>query len=516
VLAIASLFLEGQKPSDKTGVYLGNLASGENSVGGLSGDRYSQDNRDQATQIGQQVTSLGESLRAALGVSTLPFNYSVSVGSRDGLVAGYNNTTKHYSADEAGSKQMIADITTAMIESMRGLASAEIQSIIGASGGNTEALLGNLDWYNGTYKAMIAQSENPITQWQQSITALTTPIDEAIAKARELGLSEDKLNEVRSRGLQALADQRTATLDMLAATDRQRQATAGGVSSLMLQIENFSTAAQAEVKALNEQLIQLGLTQDQRDPWLAERWRTLDAEQGALVQQEADTRAANDSRQASSRLASQNGLWDRYQAATGNSASSEGQRWDYERKALAEWMAAAADGMTDMTMLQKVQNEERLALQRRVQEETLSAELDGLRALQSQAGILSSFLDQQAVSGAGVSPQQAFLAAQRQYDEALTAARAGGDLGSLTSAANTLLSANSSFNATGPGAEFVRDSVLSSVRSLGASLNLPGFSDNLTAGLERVMTPNTDAVTTLTREVADLREELRSQRLRAA
>lgn len=505
VLAIASLFLEGQKPSDMTGVYLGNLASGESSVTGLGGKRFSQENRDQATQIGQQIATLGDSLKAALGVDTLPFNYSVSVGARDGLVAGYGGTTRRYEADEAGSKQMIADITTAMINSMKGLASAEIQSIIGASGGNTETLLGNLDWYNGTYRAMIAKSETPPTQWQQNQDALLSPIDAAMAKARELGLSEEKLIEVRNRALQTLADQRTATLDSLAANDRQRQATASGVSSLMLQIKNFSKVAMDEVKALNEQLIQLGLTQEQRDPWLAERWRTLDAEQGALGRQREQQLTSN-----------RNSLWDRYQAATGNNASADGQRWDYERKALAEWMTAAADGMTDLTMLARVQTEERLALDRRVHEERLSAELDGLRALQSQAGILTAFLDQQAVAGANVSPQQAFLAAQRQYDEALTAARAGGDLSGLTSAANTLLNANSDFNATGPAAEFVRDSVLSSVRNLGASLNLPGFSDNLTAGLERVMTPNTDAVTTLTREVAELREELRSQRLRAA
>jgi hypothetical protein len=455
IAAVAALFLPGQKPSDMTGVYLGNLATGENSVGGLGGDRYSQENRDQATAIGQQVAALGDSLKAALGVDLVPFNYSVSLGARDGLVAGYNNTTKHYNADDAGSQQMIKDITAAMIESMRGIASSEVQSIISHSGGDTETILGNLDWYNGTYKTLVAESENPVTAWQQSITALMTPIDAAITKARELGLSEEKLNEVRTRGLQALADQRTATLDALAATDRQRQATANGVPALTHQIQAWGEAAQAEVAALNEQLTQLGLDQAQRDPWLAERWRTLDAEQGALVRQQAE-------QQAQQRAANDNGLWDRFQTASGASGTFEGARWDYERKAAAEWQAAVADGMTDLTLLARVQAEERLAIQRDYAEQAAQVEQQARdAATQSALGVVTSLADYARSLRYGdtstLSYRDQYALAGSSLD-AVGSAAVGGDWNSIQRAQTYMqefLSASRAVN--GSGAQYAND-----------------------------------------------------------
>jgi hypothetical protein len=506
IAAVAALFLPGQKPSDMTGVYLGNLASGETSVGGLGGDRYSQENRDQATQIGQQIATLGDSLKAALGVDTLPFNYSVSLGARDGLVAGYNNTSKYYDADEAGSQRMIADITTAMIDSMKGLASAEIQSIIGASGGNTETLLGNLDWYNGTYKPMIAESENPITQWQQSIDALTTPINAAISKARELGLSEDKLNEVRTRGLQALADQRTATLDALAANDRARQATAAGVSTLTQQIQAWSAAAQGEITALNEQLVQLGLDQSQRDPWLSERWRTLDAEQGALVRQRDQQSAANS-----------NSLWDRFQSASGGSSTFEGARWDYERKALTEWMAAAADGMTDMTMLQKVQNEERLAIERNFAEQAAAVDRQqrdtAAQNVVSTLGGITEFVRQMQLGDSSVlSPQAKLGLASQQFEDLARRAQAGDydAVSQFTGSAGSLLTAGRDYYASSGGYADLQQRILAVAEGIG---NMSP--ETLTnSSMESIMRDSTDNLgTRIVDAIAELRTENQLLRL---
>jgi tape measure domain-containing protein len=390
VLAIASMFLPGQKPSDMTGVYLGNLHHGTSEVTGLSGDRYSQENRDQATQIGEQIGSLGESLKNALGVSEIPFNYSISVGARDGLVAGYGGRTHDYVADEAGSQAMIKDITAAIIESMRGLASAEVQSIIERSGGDTEALLGNLDWYNGTYKAMIAESENPVSQFQASITALVTPIDETINKARELGLSEDKLNEVRQKGIDALYEQRTAALRDIAASDTQRQATAAGVNNLTLALSGWYDAAQAETDALFEQLKQLGLGWEEMSPILATRWSTLSAERGAAEAQLYTARAGSD-----------NGLWDRLDAANGGSETLEGALTGFDRRAALEYFQAQRDGMTDLTLLARVQAEERLAVERTYAEQAAALaeqrqaaeQQELLSAQQSVAGVITSLTE---------------------------------------------------------------------------------------------------------------------------
>lgn len=491
IAAVAALFLPGQKPSDMTGVYLGNLASGESSVTGLGGDRYSQENRDQATAIGQQVAALGTSLKAALGVDLLPFNYSVSLGARDGLVAGYNNTTKHYSADEPGSQRMIADITTAMIESMRGLASAEVQSIIARSGGNTETLLGNLDWYNGTYKTMIAESENPVTQWERSITALTAPIDAAITKARELGLSEDKLSEVRAKGIQTLVEQRTATLDAIALGDRQRQALAGGTNPVQLQLAGFHEAALSEVKALEEQLKQLGLNSAERDPFLAQRWASLSSELGAMQFQAAS--ASNDNR---------NGLIDRIQAARGASDTVGGALWDYDRKALAEFQKAQRDGITDLTLLAEAQAAERLGIEKRFAEQATALDQQQREsAQQSVMGVVNSLTEYARSLRYGESSS---LSYRQQYslagaDIRNTAASAlSGDWSSIQQVqalSQTFLSASQAVN--GSGAQYAADrawvqDLLAGIAGMGAdrlteSARLAASVDNMKNDLSRLL-----------------------------
>jgi hypothetical protein len=516
IAAIAAMFLSGQKPSDMTGVYRSNLHTGTSEVDGLSGDRYSQDNRDLAAQIGGQVNSLADSLKASLGVSEIPYNFEIKAGNRDGIAALYGpggGTWHEYERNDASAAQLVQDMAQSLIDSMKGLASSEVQSVIAHSSG-VDATLANLDWYNGTYKTMIAESVTPTAAFVQQVNALAAPIDQAIAKAKELGLNEEALNGVRAKAVQTLIDQRSATLSSITATDSQRQALASGVSELVLQIQNFSVAAQAEVKTLDDQLRDLDIQPEARASFTSDRWKTLDAEYNALVR-----------RRDAATTASSNSLWDRFQSASGNGGTLEGALWDQERRANAERISAASDGVTDMVMLEKTLAEERAAIIRKFgeqataaeqerQQTALNAELQGLQALQSQAGILAGFLDSQALSGPGVSPEQAFLEAQRQYDDALSAARNGGDLSAYTSAANTLISTSSDYYGVSPQMTALRDMVLSTTRGLGTSLDLPGFSDNFAAGLERVMTPNTDAVTALTQEVTDLREELRSMRVR--
>jgi hypothetical protein len=400
-------------------------------------------------------------------------------------------------------------MTQALIDSMKGLASAEVQSVISHSSG-TEATLQNLDWYNGVFKQLTAGARgDPLPAFTQQINALVAPIDEAIAKAKSLGLSEAELNTVRQKSIDGLIEQRAQTLISIQQSDELRRETAAGVSPLVQQINGWVRTSSAEVKALNEQLIQLGLSEAERQPLVAGRWQTLDAEYGSLARQRESQIAANS-----------NSLWDRLQAASGQSDTLEGAKWDYERRAQAEWMAAAADGITDLTLLARVQAEERLQIERdyaeraaQIEEASMSKRLDALETLRSQSEILTGFLDSLAVSGPGVSPQNAFLAAQSQYDAALTAARNGGDLSSYTRAAQTLLDTGTNYLGTGADGSALQAMVRSATVSLGASLDLPGFVTNLESGIDRIMSR---VEARLDQRLADIYEELRGQRLRAA
>ncbi|MFC4170240.1 hypothetical protein ACFOY6_23130 [Pseudoroseomonas aestuarii] len=237
-----------------------------------------------------------------------------------------------------------------------------------------------------------------------------------------------------------------------------------------------------------------------------------------FAQAAADIVAARDRQY----LSTGQGIYVRQLAAMGDQRGSQLLAFDLaaqqQREALANELrqqGAAGEAYTEqLRLLEDTLWWERKNIAEQGAEELLNVERSALQRLQQESGILAGFLDQQAVSGVGVSPQNAYLAAQQQYADALTAARGGGDLSAYVNAANTLLTANTSFNATGREAEAVRQMVLSETRSLGATLDLPGFSSNLEAGLSRVMVPATDAMTTLRDEVAALREEMRGMRLR--
>jgi tape measure domain-containing protein len=538
----ASYFLDGQKPSDKTGVYRGNLQTGLSNVGGLTGDRFSQENRDLASNLGKSVSDMAASLRGALGVSQTPFNFEIAAGARDGLIGSYGGRERSYKNDEAGAKQLIAEMTAAIIESMKGMASVEVQSVINASGGNVETTLANLDFYNGQYKELskpLEQARTGLENFEAGLVSLTAQWAAAISKAQELGLATDGLAKRQQEAIDAARAEVAKGYDQSMWQSQGR----GYIQGLRDIRENYETnsslyrsvgrnpedlynsQARAALGQLTEaQLQDIAQSFVGWDDAMAVLAREVLANTKATVDSTAATEAAQ--RAAMNVRSTNYSLWDRIQNANGDAESLGGRLQIFDRRAEIERANAARDGATDVLLLERTFAEERLAIERdfnrqaadlaqqRV-ETALNAELTGLQRLKAEAGTLQSFLGDQAIGGAGVSPQQAFQAAQAQFQEALTAARNGGDLGSYTSAANNLLNANSNFNATGEQAAMMREMVLSTTRSLGASLNLPGFTDNLAAGLERVMVPNTDAVTTLTRSVDDLKEEFRTYRVRA-
>ncbi|EHM01427.1 transglycosylase SLT domain protein [Acetobacteraceae bacterium AT-5844] len=512
VLAIASLFLPGQKPSDMTGVYRANLHTGVSDVTGLTGDRYSAENRDTATQIGQQVQTLAESLKSALGVDAIPFNYEIAIGQRDGLNASYGGRVRNYTADEAGSQQLIRDITQGLVESMRGLASAEIQSIIGASGGNTETLLANLDWYNGTYKAMTARADSPISAFGQSMDALNLEFDTAVAKARELGLSEGKLNEVRQAGIQALFDQRNETLRAIEVNDRQRQVMANGTNTLAEQIAAFNEAALAEAAALRQQLRDLGLSDEQIEPTVLRRWETLEAERQNLVFQDAMARGTNT-----------NALYDRIRGAQAHDATLDEQLWDYDRKALLEYQQAQRDGITDLTLLAQAQAAERLAIERNYAAEAaaLAEQAAALEqqqwqtAQQTVASVITSLTDYARGLQYG---ETSALSWRDQYNLAASdfsntaAAALSGDWASIQQAqafSQTFLEASRAVN--GSGAQYAADQA----RVMQLMADIAGLGEDRLTDSARLYQTNLDQLSEL-RGLRDLLRDLLSVTRQAA
>jgi tape measure domain-containing protein len=519
VLAIVSAFLPGQKPSDMTGVYKNNLLTGQSEITGLTGERFSQANRDLAVQIGDQVKTLAQGLQTVTGASAIPFNYEIKAGNRDGIAALYDGSWHEYDRNEESVSQLVKDMTQSLLNSMKGLASAEVQSILSHSA-TSDAALENLDWYNGTYKAMTAplkEAEAAASAFAQQMTALRAPFDAAIAKATELGLATDVLAQREAEATQKLVDARSQTIKDLLQGSTDRIITANtGSPGIQRQLEVFYREQDAARRAMADQVRTLGVGEDVVNKVLSSMVDAATAEAGEYRRQYQVNQ-----------FSSMSGLQDRQAAADGTGSTLGGALWSFDRKALLEREAASRDGVTDMVQLEKTLASERLAIirdynqqaaaaeQQRVQA-ALNAELEGLRKLQSQSGILTGFLDSQALSGPGISPQRTLLETQRQYQEALDSARNGGDLSAYTSAAGTLIASSSNYFGGGPQAAALREMVLSTTRSLGASLDLPGFSASWEAGFARHLPPVVDALGSLKDEVSQLREEMRSMRMRAA
>jgi hypothetical protein len=138
-----------------------------------------------------------------------------------------------------------------------------------------------------------------------------------------------------------------------------------------------------------------------------------------------------------------------------------------------------------------------------------------LGGLLGQSRILTGFLEGRAAASG--SPQTQFAMAQEQYQAALSAARMGtaetADLQRYAASATGLLSASSAFYGTGAQAAAIESMVRSQTIALGQTLDLPGFTTDVTGAIERASNRQIDQLQQLNAAMAALREEARAQRL---
>ncbi|WP_424135128.1 hypothetical protein [Roseomonas chloroacetimidivorans] len=466
IAALVAMFLPGQKPSDKTGTALLNTATGDMLAGGLSGDRYSQENRDAAASMADTVKQFASQVSSSYGIT--PYGqYIVGVGARDGMF--WQTSERHdYGSDEASAQQMMRDITRDLLENNAWQLQGNLRTTYNTVGtGDIDRLLQALDWTNTTYKAFQdnIDPEKP-TQFAQSLGQISEAYGPLIDKAREYGLAIEPIADVMQEQIDKLVAARNAQFNQTVVGMQLTSAQLRGNidQTLGIQVQQFDLQRNIDWTALVDQVREAGLGEAQLEVARAAFDEMKDLQRQAIMDQSA--------------------------AAKAQQAAAEAQQ-----------EAAAA------------------------QEETtrLTAQQTALEGLARQGGILSSFLDQQAL-GDTVSPQNAFLAAQDQYSRALEAARRDGamdaDLGAVTSAAGSLLNASSAFYGDGSQAAMIRSGVLSQVQALGGTLGLGGFTDQIDVSVSRWVAASTDttaALQRLTDRVDALYEELRTARfMRAA
>ncbi|WP_342453047.1 transglycosylase SLT domain-containing protein [Pararoseomonas indoligenes] len=214
VLMILGSILPGQKPSDMTGTATMSTLDNNLTVGGLSGKRMSQENRDSASAIARSIDSMASKIGPLAGLTQdVAAAYTVSVGNRDGVkVDGLDGGRLSYAGklDEEMSKTVMNDATTRLLQmAATQTPDDNVRKVINASGaGNPETALANLDWYQNTYKTLMKDAEDQTTAYAQSVKSVNDQWQPLIDKAASLGLAFDPIMDKMTDALKKLDDER--------------------------------------------------------------------------------------------------------------------------------------------------------------------------------------------------------------------------------------------------------------------------------------------------------------------
>jgi hypothetical protein len=285
--ALGGLF--GNAPSNKEGNARFDFATGQLVVGGQTGGKFSQQNRDAASQTAQQVADLVRGIAEAVGGRIGGGSFQVGVGDRAGLFARVNGQEiGRYGRDEAGMQRLVGDLVRALAPNIQGGAAAqEFRSALSLGKATTPEDIAAL----AALVKAISDVANPMSQFEQAMKGLRDQFDPLIETARRLGYGEAQLTAERERALQALTAQREATLEGLrqSLTIRGLRATGREDQATLLQ---FDLAAAAELAALAEQLTQLGVAAARSAELIADLEAVQRQERRALLSGAQGTLAA--------------------------------------------------------------------------------------------------------------------------------------------------------------------------------------------------------------------------------
>jgi hypothetical protein len=305
LLAIAGAALPGQQQSGRGQLSRINLNTANQSFEGLGGDRYSQGNRDAATNTVNSIADMARRIGDQLGGARIGGDVAVGVTSSRGngpgqLYLQIGANTQQFSNDEQGSQQLAETAARLILEEFRrqGTAQGDYASILAASG-SVEQLSQNLTWYEDVYKTL-TKAKEPVSAFQQSLDAMAAQFEPAIQKARELGLSVDAMTQAREREIAKLHEQRDAqvrSFDM--GLEARGQRLAG--NNQWADIIEFNEQATAYLAQTRASLESLGLSAEDVASRITNAEAVLGGERLQIVQRYADEALAAETAAAAER-----------------------------------------------------------------------------------------------------------------------------------------------------------------------------------------------------------------------
>lgn len=478
VASIVGSLIGGPKPSGKGQEFRVDLLSGATDRNGLTGSRYSAENAAQAENAARQVANLATQLSTALGGARIPGEAAVGVtsGRGDGdtgqLYLEVSGRKAQFANTDEGAQQLADQAAAYLLEAFRGAVSGDFAGILNASP-DVATLQQNLDWYQNTYKALTDTAEAS-SAFAQSLQQVRDQWQPAIDKANELSLATGELTRKRDEEIAKLQQQRDLQVSGLYQQLNLREAAANGNSpygtlAQLLQ-SNLFVARANEIETFRKQLEDLGVSTSEVTAQVARLTQVQGAEYWKNF---ADVMAANDA-----------DTIDRIRRATGQGDAADLAAFDRDAKATLDQLRQTLAQFAELTVEQVnekiLQKEQALAIQRQalVDQQILAAQeaAEQQAAMIQQAGQrIRSYLDSLATKTGpgGVSPQNAFTAAQSQFERDLQMSR-GNDpdaLARITGTADTLLEAAQRMYASGPQYQAIREWVTSSLSQLPATLS---------------------------------------------
>lgn len=244
--ALGGLF--GGKPSDKGQYAASDLTGAIVDEGGLSGKKFSQENRDAAksfSQLGASITTLFEEITGEVA----SFNQiQVKVGNRDGAYVntgtdGNFDFDNRISTSSSGAAitEALVDIISGSFKELPARLSGVIENIDFT---NVEQGLADLDFI-GQFEAMFKETEKPLTQVEAALETINISFDDMRLTAERLGYSLEDLNRLEDKRNEAI-DNTRKTLYQASASDFLDVA-APGVNQFRSLFDNYN----AQMKEFN-------------------------------------------------------------------------------------------------------------------------------------------------------------------------------------------------------------------------------------------------------------------------
>jgi hypothetical protein len=218
-------------------VFLGVDDAGLLTISGARGKRWDQ--AGAVAEVQQQLDAINQQIAARNLSFAAPGQAAVGFGQASGSPRELSMTALVGQLRSDNANQMTAFGTLA------------------GRGGDLEEALSAADFVTQVFEPL-GRAVEKTSAFKSAMEALTKTYDEAITKAKDLGLSEADLNSQRAERIAKLEADRARDLDIIDRTLGIRRMALNG-DSRGVALGQFDLRAEAELRAFREQLFQLGL-----------------------------------------------------------------------------------------------------------------------------------------------------------------------------------------------------------------------------------------------------------------